>query len=86
MFKLNNLNRVIRCEKCKTKIPEIIFHDKSEKIDLCCNEHPDDKFIYEYKEITNLMNKKYSICKKELEEKSNDSLMFCKLCQRFNLS
>ena len=57
LFKSKNLNRVIRCEKCKTKIPEIIFHDKSEKIEICCNEHPDEKFIYTYKEIINLINK-----------------------------
>ena len=81
LFKLNNLNRVIRCEKCKTKIPEIIFHDKSEKIEICCNKHSDEKMIYSFKEICNLINKKCSICKKEIEEKSNDSLMFCKLCQ-----
>ena len=81
LLKSKNLNGVIRCEKCKTKIAKIIFHDKSEKIELCCNEHKDEKFIYSYKEIINLINKKCNICKKEFDEKSNDSVMFCKLCQ-----
>ena len=81
LFKSKNLNRVIRCEKCKNKIPKIIFHDKSEKIELCCSNHPEEKFIYAYKEIINLINKKCSTCQKEFDEKSNDSLMYCKLCQ-----
>ena len=81
LFKSKNLNGVIRCEKCKTKIAKIIFHDKSEKIELCCNEHNDEKFIYIYKDIINLINKKCNICQKEFDEKSNDSLMYCKLCK-----
>ena len=81
LFKSKNLNGVIRCEKCKTKIAKIIFHDKSEKIELCCNEHHDERFIYLYKDIINLINKKCNICQKEFDVKSNDSLMYCKLCK-----
>ena len=81
LLKSKNWNGIIRCEKCKTKITKIIFHDKSEKIELCCNEHNDEKFIYTYKEIINLINKKCNICQKEFDEKSNDSTMYCKLCQ-----
>jgi len=81
LFKSKNLNRVIRCEKCKTKIANIVFHDKSKKIELCCDKHHNEKFIYAYKEIINLINKKCEICKKEFNEKNGDSLMYCKLCQ-----
>ena len=81
LFKSKNLNGVIRCEKCKTKIAKIIFHDKSEKIEICCNKHNDEKFIYVYKEIINLINKKCNLCQKEFDEKNNDSLMYCKLCK-----
>jgi len=81
LLKSKNLNRVLRCEKCKTKIAKIIFHDKSDKIELCCNEHKDGKFIYLHKEIINLINKKCNFCQKEFDEKSSDSLMYCKLCQ-----
>mgnify|MGYP002624593388 CR=1 FL=1 len=81
LFKSKNLNGIIRCEKCKTKIAKIIFHDKSEKIELCCNEHNDEKAIYTYKEIINLINKKCNICQKEFDEKSNESLMYCNSCQ-----
>ena len=81
LFKSKNLNRVIRCEKCKTKIANIVFHDKSEKIEICCDKHPDEKFIYAYKDIINLIKKKCEICKKQFDEKSGDFLMYCKLCQ-----
>jgi len=81
LLKLKSMNQILRCEKCKTKIAKIIFHDKSEKIELCCNEHNDEKFIYTHKEIINLFNKKCDVCQKEFDEKNSDSLMYCKLCQ-----
>ena len=82
-YKSKNLNNTIRCEKCKTKIAKILFHEKSNKIELFCKENHEEKFIYGYKDIMKLINKNCIICKKEFEEKNNDALIYCKICKNY---
>ena len=80
---LKNLSIILRCEICKTKIPKIIFHENSSKIELFCKGEHNEKFIYDYKNIMNLIDKKCIKCQKEYEEKNYNSFMYCKTCQNF---
>ena len=84
-YKNNNLCNVVRCLICNTKIGTLKFHDKVNKIEYNCKNNHKEIFIFTYQHFLDLNqnDKKCKICKKKIQEKNIDSLLFCNVCKTF---